>query len=399
MKVAYEEFHMLSDEKADLSGYGFSRGVTDECLDAPLCCLFLMKNDQNLYLLITLDTVAISEEFTKEIKMALEKEGIYKENVNIMALHTHSGPGITCFPDDCKFDGSTIRNKQLALSLQKKIIKSVKKMKETMQEMQIWCGEININGCYGNRNDPKKQVCKKMYLTKFVTTEEENKTKIVVANMSCHSTILKADTMQFSSDLAGAVRRNLSKIYRCPCMMTIGAAADVSSRFYVKEHDYQAVLKTGEEIASQVRNIQFQKMVIHDISIETVPFDEIYDPRVDEELRLLIKRLKGTNLEFMIPTLEKRRRHGKFHIKTYATIMKTSIADIIFFPGELVTALGDKIRNSVEKKVIFCCYANDYWQYFVAKEEYGKYFETANSICPKGMADQFVEMMIQKLKG
>lgn len=133
--------------------------------------------------------------------------------------------------------------------------------------------------------------------------------------------------------------------------------------------------------------------------VSVVPLDWNYNPKEDEELTRYIEKIRGTDMDFMITTLEKRQQHGRFHIKTYAEIIRTQTVDIVFFPGEMTTALSNKIRNSTDREVIFCCYANDYWQYFVAEEEYGKYFETANSICPKGVADAFAEKIVQKLKG
>lgn len=269
-------------------------------------------------------------------------------------------------------------------------------------EVSASLASSEVEGCYGNRNQPEGNAYKKLWLFNLKQTEEPHSSVAVIANMSCHSTILKADTMKFSADLAGAVRREISDLFHAPCIMTIGAAGDISSRFQVQEHDYPAVLKTGKEIGRQIgENIGKQvwkEIAAEEIQHKMILWEYIYDPAQDMELQNRIRDFSGTRMEFMIATMKRRVEHGVYSINTRVEIFKCSEFIVIFFPGEMVTALGDKIRNSVDIPVIICCYANDYWQYFVGEEEYGKFFETANSICPRGIADRFVDIIIHELK-
>lgn len=396
MEAAFIEFPLIKVEEVDLSGYGFSRGRTTEVLDMPVCSMVLMKNDDKRFLLISLDTVSVSKEFTDMLKEALEIYGFVPEKVAICAVHTHSGPGITCFPDDYEEEKSSIRNYRLALSLKDTICQMAVELEKQTEKVSSFMSVVPISGGYGNRNLPDGEYESNIYLLKLV--RENESTLAFIANMSCHSTILKADNRKLSADLAGAVRNELAQIYGTSVMMTIGAAGDVSSRFQVERHDYSSVIQTGQTIASQAKEAVFHPVNLSDARIEQIQLVYRYDPKTDIKLKSRMNVIRDTPLAFMIPTLERRAVHSIFEINTTAYIMKMKDLNIIFFPGELVTSFGKKLKEVCETPTIICCYANDYWQYFVPEEEYGLYFETFNSICPKGVADRFVADIIQRLR-
>ena len=69
---------------------------------------------------------------------------------------------------------------------------------------------------------------------------------------------------------------------------------------------------------------------------------------------------------------------------------------IVTYPGELVYALGDKIRNHDKKITLLITLANDYRGYSVDVGEFGKYFESYNSVFLKGMADDFVNQIVNQ---
>jgi hypothetical protein len=68
---------------------------------------------------------------------------------------------------------------------------------------------------------------------------------------------------------------------------------------------------------------------------------------------------------------------------------------VVYFPGELDSNLGLKVKSSSPyKKTIIVCYANGYNGYFVAKDEYGKTFETYVSNAPYGKAEEIADSII-----
>lgn len=397
MKVLYKELSILEGKVADISGYGRSRTKTSECLDDPKCCIVSFLFEEKTHVLISLDTVAVSEEFTSFLKKDISQLGISQENVDIIATHTHSGPGLTYFPDDLMDQESSIMNQELTESLSKRITQILEYSKREYQEVECYLGTTTIKGCYGNRNEMNGAADKDFYILQCRSTKN-NKTIVTIANFSCHSTILKADTLMFSGDLASSVRMEISKQYHCPCLLTVGAAGDVSTRFFVKEHDYQSVKDTARKIVRQIESMTFEKLSSKEVKTTKCVMEEFYDPNLDQELISRTKQCIGTNMEFMVPILQKRINKNAFPISLKAKIVELNDLFLVYFPGELVTSFGNKIRNSVNKRVILICYANDYWQYFVPEEEYGKYFETANSILPKGMADRFVDRIIDGFK-
>lgn len=386
-------------EEVDICGYGFSRGKTKEALEPIFCDIALIKIKKDILIFITLDTTSISKVFTDEVRTYLkESYGLKEEYINIEATHTHSGPGIFYFPDDVTEKDTFIGNIKYADEIKKIIYQSVEEALKSKTQVRAFYSNTDIQGYYGNRNNPNGDYDSKIYTILFKDYEGNSKGAIV--NMSCHSTILKADNMKLSADLGGSVRKEIGRLLNISILMTIGAAGDVSSRFYVKEHDYKTVLECGNKIAERVatNNDNWRELKIEEVKVRKVSFMEDYNPKEDKQLLECYYSIDKTPISFMKETLKKRIEHGIFHINLEALIYNFGELKMILFPGELVTALGRRIQNAIEGLKIIICYSNDYWQYFVDEEEYGKYFETYNSICPKGMADNFVEKIIKELR-
>jgi len=85
----------------DLVGYIRRFGKSTEIHDPLLANILLIDNGVEQALLISLDMLFLSSDFSLKVKQAVsEKLNIAKKNILIAAIHTHSAAGIHMFRDE-----------------------------------------------------------------------------------------------------------------------------------------------------------------------------------------------------------------------------------------------------------------------------------------------------------
>lgn len=65
-----------------------------------------------------------------------------------------------------------------------------------------------------------------------ICDSESGKLKLLLLRLTAHNNVLKADNYLISPDYFGAVRDTLSKEFRCPVMVTQGAAGNIAPRYF-----------------------------------------------------------------------------------------------------------------------------------------------------------------------
>ncbi len=321
--------------------------------------------------------------FSEEIRTIISNQfSIPFDNILIISTHTHSGPNVFL---------------PLYLSGKDQIILSVEEVTGNLEAAEAHYSLSHIHGYYGNRNRKDGPYDDSFHAIRFKNTQ--GKVLGIFANISCHPTILKGNSLKFSSDFLGVVRKDLSEEWNAPVILTNGAAGDVSSRFFTKDNTYNTVIEVGKAISNQVlTNFKETPITLEDFKVKKIRLERDYSPKSDKELAG-VNLLKNADIsETILNEVKRKINFDNIHFELESYIYSIGPITIITFPGECVTGLANKIKsNSKSQVTMFVCYANDFWCYFVPDEEYGDYFESIISPFPKGLAEQYGQLISNEL--
>lgn len=400
ISVAISKRVITPTEPAPFCGYSrkeFSKGALDD-IESNVILIRLKERD---LVFITLDFLFVSSEFTTEIKERVNKEfNIPQENIIVSAIHTHSGPAVFKLPTTNELIGENyIRH------ITYEILDSIKESLAKVEPAKAVIKRGKIHGFYGNRNVKDGIYDDEGIVINFIDRNDNIITSFV--NIACHPTILKADTLYFSSDLLGRIRRTLEKKWESPVMITNGACGDTSSRFFTKNAVYEEVINYGDSIA----NIIDQFDDVYQLELEDFTVECIYLPveysKNDSFIEYFFKKVNDDpddNVIGVIPNkfakgiIENKFKYGdyKYSLKSYIYTFKD--LKIITIPGELVASLGLQIKEvSNNKNTIIIGYANDYVSYIIDEEQYGQYFEVLHTRMGKGKAEEFIDKILSKI--
>ena len=103
--------------------------------------------------------------------------------------------------------------------------------------------------------------------------------------------------------------------------------------------------------------------------------------------------------KMLLHNLEFKASKGEMILNLYSHIIKFGNILFISLPGDITAALGQRIVNAFKDyHVIIIGYCENYSNYFVCNEDYGKYFETYISRLSKGNADDFIQNVIDQTR-
>lgn len=394
MYIGYDMDKITPNVGVQMEGYTprYSDSVHDDLFESVL----YVENKFKL-LLISLDIVALPGFRVDRIKRLItEKYDIDSSQVIIAAIHTHSGPTVT----DLLIDNPKIDTNYWQLIMDKVVVsvgKAIAKKREASATMSI--SKVN-HLAYGNRNIKDAPFNDEIIELKFWRNG-----KIInsLLSISTHPTVMNVNNKSLTSDLIGQIRQNYQKETGIVPIIFLADCGDTSTRFTRKESTFEEVRRIANLITSSLNNDKFVDEKLTDISIKSVKYSCNYDPITSPEANKLWLKIKSDfeidkNKKGILDTYKHIRYYGHTHFTTSAYIYEFPELRIVTYPGELVHDLGQRIRNVDSKKTILITLANDYRGYSVDKQEFGKYFESYNSVFLKGMADEFVDKICQKIK-
>lgn len=388
MRVTFDQIDITPTQPEYFSGYGRSeksQGVHDALR---MNYLKIEFEAANLFI-FSLDLLNVNRSFSKKVEEKINE--LYPKDENIVlitAIHTHSGPAVFSLPSL-----THPVNPELEEEVYRKAIQLLANSSVSSEVSRVELVTGEIEGAYGNRNDPEAYGDKNFYRFDFF---QEEKLVGAVVNLACHPTILKQDNLLFSADLFGSIRSHLENALACPVVMLNGASGDNSSRYYSKGKDFKEVGRLGEEISQQIltrgerRNVDLS-LLAHSVFEENI----LYDPQSDafwiEKYKALGEE-KDTALKEVLTTHLERKMNPESQwvsLKSQQLIFEQFV--VLTYSGEVTSAFAKKIRSRFDCPVIIVGYEQDYVSYLVEEENYGKYFESYLTRLPKGAADRFIE--------
>lgn len=392
MKIGFSIKEINPQVGCQMEGYEprYSTGIHDN-----LTASILLVNDN--FLIISLDLVAIPGYRVDRIKRKIEEKfSIKPDHIIISAIHTHSGPTVT----DLLIDYPEIDNSYWKL-IDQQIINGVQEAKASINnDVTVKLVHFLVaDNIYANRNSEALPYNHNIMELRF---ENINGIQASVLFLATHPTVMNIKNTLISADLIEGIRLQYQKLHGLRPMVVLSDCADTSTRFTRQESSFKEVTRlanlVGNSIskAKSIKKINWNLQKIKKIT-EKCNYDPISNPIANDTYNLIQKRFANAQtaeqkemLLGLLNTYKHIRYYGHTHFLTYAMIYDFFDFRIVTYPGELVFELGNRIRQFDKKPTLLITLANDYRGYSVDKAEFGKYFESYNSVFLKGMADDFV---------
>lgn len=351
--------------------------------------------------LAVLDCLVVTKAFCDEIKKEVFiKAGIQKHSILILATHTHAAPGILPIQLPSPCEDEAYRQQYL-----EKTVNCILDAKQNLQDASVCMSVDTVSGVYGNRNQKEGDVDQTVTTFHFYN---RNHQKIgLFVNLATHPTVIDESCHQISSDLIGGVRDHLEKKYQIPVCISNGACGDVSTRFYREGRGEPELKRIVQAIAQQ---LQMKEVPLPTISsmmqfaVEKQSYLNVLEDsdRTKKYEAFKQKEIDGTlsnHDNFMYQIYALRHQIEAFYHELHSDIIVLGSILLVSIPGELVVSLGRKLKEAFPAyHVIILAYANDYVCYMVDEKEYGTYFESDLSELPYGMADEFIQTIIEETK-
>ena len=355
------------------------------------------------------DVCVFSRDKANIVKNDLSKKyGLNSDDINIIAIHSHSCPNGTTASDrgfNKHNDNESFFN-NVAQTIDETVSVCLDNLKEATVKYQI----TNTEGFYSNRNDKKAPYDNQAIEVHFIDNDDHPLG--ILFNIACHSTVLGPTNMLCSYDLIGTLRAKLKERYQTNVIATMGTAGDISNRQYRQGDDFAELERCSTGIFEQIRTTNnFKQINIDDYTNKILNFLIDYDNTkyFDKYRQLLAETntiLADPNItkdQFKLSATSKVQFENKLKIDHIHREVITNIHDfgeltIIGFGGEMSSKFGKMIKNKNPNKltiVITCC--DDDIGYFIEAEKYGKYYETIATEVPLGAPEKITDEILASI--
>lgn len=395
MKAGFDQ--TLIEIKKSYYLAGFTRSTKTEVVSEPLFITSaVLQGDHHTLVFCIIDCVLVTKKFTQRLKKDLFITfGIAMEDIVIAATHTHSAPAF--LPMNLPFPEYDEDYEQEIHAL---CIKSIQQAVSNVQPVEVSYAVDSMTGVYGNRNEKQTPTDNRVYTYRFTSN---HKVTGLFMNISCHPTIINQSVNEISSDLIGGLRRNLSARYHAPVCISNGACGDISTRFYRQGSGGEEVERCAQAMIQQLTQA-FAPCQLILKNKRHVALQSYYNVKEDRFARsqlaeLLAKPQLDAHDGFMLDNYLYRLSCQSFYHELDSFVYDLNACFLVTIPGELVHALGQRIKDSFpEDEIIIISYANDYVCYLVNQEAYGKYFESKLAETPIGVADMLCKEIVTSIR-
>ena len=404
MQTGYNKLNITPKKAVRIAGYNrkeLSKGVLDPIEINSL----VIKEDKQTIIISILDSIIIEDSVILPVKQAIfDKYGIPFEQIVIGCIHTHSAPAyFKPFFENVYIDPELQRN------LIKSFIESISLSMNSLEDSFLTMEKTEIEGLYGNRNNKNGIADKSVHVIHFMNSHSK-KDICSFIQMSCHPTILNGSNLKLSADLLGWVRQKYQQKTNVPCMIVNGYCGDVSTRFYRELKGEDELERVSSSIINQMNHLHTLDTNTEGLKFTTFEKKYSYNGQTDlfvqseiPHLKKIIAQSDDTSQlamsKMLLHNLDFKASKGEMTLNLYSHIIKLGNILLISLPGDITTVLGQRIVNTFKDyHVIIMGYCENYSNYFVCKEDYGKYFETYISRLSKGNADDFIQTVIDQTR-
>lgn len=348
--------------------------------------VMVLKKGTDLLAFVSLDTIGTEDRFTKDLARNLRKYGIREEGIVVSATHTHGGPGTLSKRVPLMAIAVDFYRRKNYNDILAKVTSSVEAALMNLRPAKLLKTKATINGVQSNkwrrRDEEHFDKNASFLMAKDATT---NEWLGGLVNFSIHGGTMPVDLMLYSSDVSGAIEKELEDHFQSqngltqlrPTMLFMnGAEGDVGAsvgravenvayvgKKFMTEAAPQLNADRWIEVASTFSAVKKKVYV----GIPAVPLNcqSGLFSRLPDRARLSIYPL----------------------LPAYSYISQVKVGDILYltWPGEPSTQIGYNLQTLARLKgasdPIVLGLVNDYMTYFTTQEEYQeKTYDSCSSI-------------------
>ena len=398
-----------------LCGYELNR-VAVEVHDDLYARVLLMKHNEELYLLVQCDLIAVDKLIINGIYEQVKDLGIKREHITVVATHTHAGPG-GVFNTSEGLMGQMqgifgMTNLPLIEGIVSKIALAVHNAYENMLPTEITIARGTVENVGTERHDPTLPGDNSLLVFKF--TRKDGR-EILLYNYACHPTVTGPGNIEMTADFPYAVERDMDYDM---VMFVNSCCGDISSRFTRIDSSFEQcdiyaerIIKGIEEaLEHPVYEGEFNDVFMNEYSV-VVPIREVrpveveqaqleeYERQLEEakkknlsasELRVIASFAEGAKTAVNLAKALQGIKEENVHYM----MMRIQNVVIAVTPGEMFSTLGRPLK---EEGIEIFGYGNGYYIYIADEYSYEKgYYEAMSSPFAKGVGELLAKEMKER---
>jgi len=367
-------------------GYAAREGTSLGVHDPLLAQLLLLKSGADQVVLISMDLLGVSLDFTQRVRAGIEQAiGVPGHCTMVTCTHTHSGaagfwpptPGIRSTQD-----------LELQRMVERQLVGAAIWTRECLEPARLGVGRGMVEGIGRNRNDPEKGLVDNEVIVLRVD-DATGQPLAVMMNYGCHPTVLGYQNLFFSADYPGAARTTLRRIYPDTVFLyTNGASGDISTRFTRRDQSFGEVERMARILSGEVLKVMQMTVTQESVPLRAwiVPVDLKFRPfppadeaqREVQRLQAELKRLKAagashgeirratTRVEGAIGQAQMAEGFaGLTHHSSQVQLLEIGDLALVGLPGEPFTRTVLEIKQRSNRPyTAVLSYANDESGYF-----------------------------------
>lgn len=419
MKTGFAALSIVPKQDTILAGYAPYRkmsGVHDEIYVRAL----ILDAPQRI-VLIQFDLLVIEAVLKKAIAQRLDAHGYDEAHLLVSATHTHSSIGhiMDSNREPLVERSCGLLSMEVIECLAKQAEQAVLAAEQQLCETSIRMKESVYQGLGSNRTDAHLPGDQQLAMIELI---QDNGTKLLVYNLSCHSTVMDQNNTLISADFSGAVHECMKQDYAM-VMFLNGSCGDMSTRFNRKESSFAECKRLAEGVAKAIqtelstgdgetlndvsmRNFSVTLPVRKPLSAEKAKQNldhaqQELDAKIaaqapQGEIRLAKEKHTGAYFQYLEATQPNMAANIGDTISVPCSLLTLQGKQILFIPLELYSKLSLQIKET--KPIWIVGYTNHHLGYMPDQAAYEKHdYESALTIFAKGAGEQFVQEVKKEL--
>lgn len=383
-----------------LSGY-FPMREASGIHDPIYSHVLVWRNKKDIYILVSLDLVAIDYVFINAFKRELEeKYPDYSFNIIASVTHTHSSMGGTVDTGlpHIKAVSSVfgMLDSRVIDALVEASMEAAVSAIDTLSPGSMSIALARDYSIGTDRNDIDNYFDTRFLKLKF---KNEDATTILINN-ACHPTVLDRNNTLISSDFIGPLYEKFDSVL----LWTQGTSGNISTRFTRAESSFEQITRYADSIATQIeimksnyKPLTYIKYATYHTTLKTkeINIEELLEVKAsleNSEDPVVQAQLMGVKLQLNIAEVLDTMKE----IELEYSIFELNQIKFVIVPVELTSELG---RDIIDENTFIISMANGYNFYVAETQNYdeGRY-ESSSSFLAYGEAEKWMKEIKEKLK-
>lgn len=358
--------------------------------------VFVLKSGERAIVIVGLDLIGSNQEMMVDLALGLKLRGVEQRDIMLTATHTHSGPGAMSIRRFWEMAAADCFNQSVYDAVKAKVVSAANLAFDALKPARIGWRHGTIEGVQRNRRGNTGHFDNT--LTVLHVQALDGSTLGTIVSLPIHATALGESNMKFSSDLTGAVERELQSQLGGVAIFLQKPEGDVSP--VLPAPGVEGMTALGQSIAK--RAVELLPTSYHD-TLPLATAQHMHDfgqPFMREGCSYpgafdLCDAMP--NFELTLELTE-----TWFPQKIPITLSRIGPLLIVGLPGEPTTSVGEAIRDALlkagEQEVWLLALTNEHMGYVTTEAEYleGGY-ESIATLYGQTTADKLRQAVLETL--